>query len=263
MHLTKQKGTLISYCQTKNESSIVNAMYSLQVYESESDYIKCLIDYLAEWRWMAGINNQQTEDELAQELVMLAKFVSENYPIMKREEFKLAVSMSLTNMLDVDVRTFNTFSPMYVSRILNSYLEQKRKVVKEVRERKDSDDLKKDLGKQPTQQEKMDSMVELITYLYDGYKEVGEVKDYFNTLYNYLKRTNKISIPKQQVDEAMQYGKLKAIKYEPSTYEKLFEKKESDNSSIEKRYARNYCIQKLFDVIGLDGMIAKVELKDF
>ena len=230
MPLTKRRDILINYCQSKTELDVVKAMYSVQQYESESDYIKNLIDYLAEWRWMAGINNQQTEDELAQELVMLAKFVSENYPIMKREEFKLAVSMSLTNMLDVDVRTFNTFSPMYISRILNSYLDHKRKIVKDVNERKDNHDLKKELEKQPSQQEKMDSMVELITYLYNEYKEVGEVKDYFNTLYNYLKRTNKIKIPKEQVDEAMQYGKTKAIKYEPTTYEKLFEKKVSDNS---------------------------------
>lgn len=263
MHPTKPKDILISYCQSKTENEVVKAMYSVQEYESESDYINNLIDYLAEWRWMVGINNQQSEDELAQELVMLAKFISENYPILKREEFKLAVNMSLTNVLDVDVRTFNTFSPMYVSRILNAYLEHKNKIVKEVRQRKERDDLKKELEKQPSQQEKMDSMVDLITYLYQEYKELGEVKDYFTILFNYLKRTNKIKIPKQQIDEAMQYGKMKARKYEATTYEKLFDKNESDNSLIEKRYARNYCIQKLFDEIGLEGVIAKVELKDF
>jgi hypothetical protein len=61
----------------------------------------------------------------------------------------------------------------------------------------------------------------------------------------------------------MNYGKQKAKLFEPTTYEKIFQKQDSDNSIIEKRFARNYCIQKLFDEIGLDGMIAKVELKDF
>lgn len=230
---------------------------------TEGEYMVNLIDVLAEWRWMAGVSTSGSEDDMAQELAMLSKFVAQNYSNLKSDEYKLAINMSLTNKLDVDVRTFNSFSPMYVSRILNAYLEHKQSVMREVRKRKERDEERKDLEKTPSQQEKMDCMLELISYLYEEYKTKGEINDHFAILYNYLKRTNKIKVPKEQIDEAMNYGKQKAKKYEPTTYEKIFDKSETDNTIIEKRFARNYCVQKLFDEIGLEGMISKVELKDF
>jgi hypothetical protein len=259
----KRRDLLISYCQNRDEAEIVSAIHSKSLGETQAEYVVNLIDILAEWRWMAGVSTNGSEDDMAQELVMIAKFVSENYPLLKHDEFKLAVNLSLTNRLDVDVRTFNSFSPMYVSRILNAYLDHKSKSMREVIVRKERDDLKKEMEKQPTQEEKMQHMVELINYLYEEYKATGEIKDHFTILYGYLKKTNKIRISKEQIEEAMNYGKQKAKLFEPTTYEKIFQKQDSDNSIIEKRFARNYCIQKLFDEIGLEGMIAKVELKDF
>jgi hypothetical protein len=84
-------------------------MYSKSLGETQAEYVVNLIDILAEWRWMAGVSTNGSEDDMAQELVMIAKFISENYPLLKHDEFKLAVNMSLTNRLDVDVRTFNSF----------------------------------------------------------------------------------------------------------------------------------------------------------
>lgn len=230
---------------------------------NQAEYMVNLIDVLAEWRWMAGVSTNGNEDDMAQELAMISKFITENYPNLKSEEFKLAINMSLTNRLDVDVRTFNVFSPMYVSRILNAYIEHKQRVYREIRIRQERDEERKELQKQPTQSEKWESMVDMVKYLYETYKAQGYVKDHFTILFDYLKRNNKLNLSKAQIDEAMQYAKERAKKHEPTTYEKLFSKDDSDKVYIEKMYARNYCIQKLFDEIGVDGVIAKIELNDF
>lgn len=260
----KQNNTLAKFCQNKEELQVSQAFLSVNLAESEIDYTNRIIDIVAKWRWMSGINtNNQDEDSLAQELVLIAKFIIDNYENIKYSEIELAINLSLTNKLDVDVRTFNSFSPMYVSRILNAYMDYSRKIVQELKERKYRDEDRKMLEKEPTSEEKMESMKDLIAYLYEEYKTSGEIKDHFTTLYNYLKRTNKIKIPKELIDEAMNYGKQKAKAFEPTTYERIFVRNENDNSILEKRFARNYCVQKLFDQIGLDGMIAKVELKDF
>jgi hypothetical protein len=230
---------------------------------NEAEYMVNLIDILAEWRWMAGVSTNGSEDDMAQELALISKFIAENYPTLKSEEYKLAVNMSLTNRLDVDVRTFNVFSPMYVSRILNSYIEHKQKLYREIRIRQERDNERKLLEKQPSQEERMQSMIDMAKYLYEKYQAEGDVKDHFTILFDYLKRNNKLNLSKAQIDEAMQYAKERAKKHEPTTYEKLFNKEDSDKVYLEKMYARNYCIQKLFDEIGVDGVIAKIELNDF
>ena len=260
----KQNNTLINFCQSKEELQVCDSFLSVNLAESQADYTNRIIDIVAKWRWMSGINtNNQDEDSLAQELVLIAKFIIENYENIKYSEIELAINLSLTNKLDVDVRTFNSFSPMYVSRILNAYMEYSRRIIQDLKERRYRDEDRKMLEKEPTSEEKMESMKDLIAYLYEEYKSCGEIKDHFATLYNYLKRTNKIKIPKDLIEEAMNYGKQKAKSFEPTTYERIFNKNEKDNLILEKRFARNYCVQKLFDEIGLDGMIAKVELKDF
>ena len=132
LQLTKQKNILSKYCINESEIKLVNAVFSNNVLNMND-----LIDVVAKWKWMVGVvNNNQSEDDTAQELALLSTFIYNTYNSLKIDEINLAIQLSLSNKLDCDVNTYNSFSPLYVSRILNAYLEYKRKINSDITERK-------------------------------------------------------------------------------------------------------------------------------
>ena len=221
-----------------------------------------IIDVLARWRFMAGITtHNQDEDDIANELGLIATFIKNNYSKLTLDEVSLSINLSLTDKLDVDVRTFNVFSPMYVSRILNGYIEYKRKMYNDLSYRKEIKESNA-LSHVPTPEEKMQSMKDTIVYFYQQYKSNGVINDAFNTLYNYFRRTKRLNPDKATIDEAVVYGKELAKRDERDIYG--FNSKEKyDIGLIEKRYARNYCVQKFFDKINIEELTLSINLSEF
>jgi hypothetical protein len=109
----------------------------------------------------------------------------------------------------------------------------------------------------------MDATIDLLNYFYEEYKLNGEIKDYFNTAYNFLKRTNKLDIDKATIDEAMIYGVEKASAVFDKHYDVLFNKEKFDSDYWQKHHARNYCVQKLFSKINIEELISSIKLEYF
>jgi len=259
MQLQKQSLSFVKHCFNNEELNLVKCAFSEKPYSLES-----LIDVLSKWRWMLGINsNNQSEDDLAKELILLAQFVSTNYKSINIEELNLAIDLSLTDRLECDVRTFNAFSPMYISRVLNAYLQYKRNIIREIAERKQKDDLKEIEKKELTPREKMDAMIDLIKYLYDDYKKNDVVNDYFNTLYNYFRRTNRIKPTKDNIDNAIKNAKIETNKHINSYFANALKEEKPNKDYLEKRFARNYCVKLYFDEIDLDNLISSISIKEF
>jgi hypothetical protein len=263
----KLRSSLIEVAKTSEERTFVNSISHLTILETSQrgkEFWDKLIDILAKWRWMSGINtNNQNENDLAKELTLLASFVFENYQNITYEEISLAINLSLTNKLDCDVRTFNSFSPMYVSRILNAYQEYKRGLYNDLMRKKETFDNKLLMEKKPTPKEKMDGVIDLIRYFYEEYKEKGIINDHFNTLYNFFRRTNKLNPSKEVVNEALEYAKIKVVEHNNEFGDFVYGKEKPNKENLEKKYARNYCVQKLFDNINIDEFIKTIKIEEF
>jgi hypothetical protein len=258
VQVRKQKDSFSNYCKSNDELNIVKSIFS-----ERQNTIEDLIDVLAKWRWMAGIGTyNQSEDDVAKELVLLSQFILKNYPNINIDEISLAIDLSLTDKLDVDVRAFNNFSPMYVSRILNSYKDYKLRLFKNIQERKNKEEDKILMEKNVSPKEKMDNMIDLIRYFYDKFKSDGFIDDHFNTLYNYFRRTNKLNPNKDIVNQAIEYGRIRANEYISSYFDAL-SKDKPNKESIEKRYARNYCVQIFFESLNLEDFISKIQISEF
>jgi len=248
---------LLSHCQTQNEKEVVNAFYSVLVYQSETDYTNQIIDLLTRWRWMSGINSaNQDEDDMAKELVLMASFFKKNYHKLTLEEVSLAIDLSLTNKLDVDVRTFNSFSPMYISKILNAYIDYRNGIVFELKSKSERLKEKELVERKCTPQEKMDGTIDLIKYLYEKYKEDGVVDDFFGTIYSFMKRTNKMNPSEATIKEAKEYAKQMIMNKNNNIINNNFH-------YSEKRYERNYYIQKYFKTFGIDNLISSINISHF
>jgi hypothetical protein len=262
---TKQNNSLAKYVASVEEKRFINAFENKVVLgKMYKDGIDNLIDTLAKWRWMSGINTyNQDDNEVARELVLLSKFVIKNYPQITIEEIDLAIDLSLTDKLDVDVRTFNSFSPMYVSRILNGYIEHRRKLYNDIYSRKVRVDEITEMEKKPTPKEQMDSTIDLIRHFYDKFKKDGFIDDVFNILYNYFRRTKKINPSKEVIDEAIKYGKIKSEEHINSYFADVLIKERPNKKQMENRYARNYCVCKFFENLNLEEFISKIEISEF
>ena len=106
-------------------------------------------------------------------------------------------------------------------------------------------------------------MIDLIRYLYDEYKSNGIVNDYFNTLYNYFRRTNRLNPDKTMIDEAIVYGKDMSRKHIKDYFDNAFKKEKHNSENIEKRYSRNYCVQVFFDNLDVEKLISTIKLEEF
>lgn len=260
----EQSNSLINYTRTKDEYQLVLAMEKpILQYLDGSESMPRLIDILAKWRWMSGVSsNHQSEEDIAKELVLIADFIFRNYPKLSIEEISLSIDLSLTNTFDVDVNAYNSFSPMYVSRILNAYIDYKKGLYNTISAKKDLEDSRKYLEKKPTPLEKMESMIDLIKYFYEEYKSIGEVKDHFNAIYHFLKRTSRISLSKEIIDQALAYGKEMSANH-VATHWDMFDRNKPDGEEIVKRFARNYCVQKIFDTIDIEDYVSKIKVHEF
>lgn len=213
---------------------------------------------------MSGINtNNQDEDDLAKELVLIANFIRHNYSTLTLSEMDLAINLSLTNKLDVDVRTFNVFSPMYVSRILNAFIDYKKQIMVEVRIRKENNDTRTLMEKQPTPEEKMQSMIDLIQYFYDEYLKDGIINDHFNSVYLFLERNKMINPSEETILESVKYGKEMANKYITNLFVDSLNTEKPKREYIEKRYARNYLVQKYFKTYKIDNLVKRINVSQF
>ena len=119
------------------------------------------------------------------------------------------------------------------------------------------------MEKKATPKEKMDGMIDLIHYFYEGYKEKGIINDHFNTLYNYFRRSSKLNPSKEVVNEALEYAKVKVLEHKTSYGDFVLGKEKPNNENLEKRYARNYCVQKLFETINIDEFIKTIKIEEF
>jgi hypothetical protein len=263
--LTKQNSTLINFVRNKEEYSVINSFDNKPKISELPKATSTLIDTLAKWRWMAGVGmNNQDEDQVAQELALITKFIVNNYEFLTLEEIDNCIDLSLTDKLNIDVRTFNVFSPMYVSRVLNAYLDYKRKIYNDVYERKEINEQQLLMNKPVSNEFKRDSMVDLIKYFYEEYKSKGTINDLFNSVYNFLRRTKRLMHPKELVDEAMEYGKVKCTEEVNMVFGLRVESREKVNKdAIQKRYARNYIVEKFFKDIDIDELILGIELTEF
>jgi hypothetical protein len=152
---------------------------------------------------------------------------------------------------------------MYVSRILNAYKEYKKPIIKDILERKEKAIKDKELEKVYTPNEKMDSMVDLIKYFYEENTNKGYISDHFTTLYNYFRKTNMLKSVPNLISEAKEYGKIKAQEHINDYFADFLSNDKPNIELLQKRFARNYCVQWFFNNNDINSILAMVNINHF
>jgi len=119
------------------------------------------------------------------------------------------------------------------------------------------------LQKEPSAEEKMEAMKELIQYFYDEYLEKGVVDDYFNSIYNFMEKNKYLRPLDETIKEAEKYGREMATNYIQQHFMDAIKSEKPNREYVEIRYAKNYIVQKYFKTFGIDSLLNRIKLSDF
>jgi hypothetical protein len=216
-----------------------------------------LLRVITEWRIYIGVPKSE---ELAEEFSVLANFLKENYAFLTIDEIRLAYNLSVTRKLK-DVEFYGYFSPMYVGKVLDSYLYYRKITMADVIRAKEKHDQElKELANRPSPEQQSNDMKLLLRDYYEEWKEKGEIRDVFSIAYHFLRNHKFLIVRQEDIDEAMAYG----LKMARSRERKLFEKVTPENEEAEtKRYARNWCVQNFFKKTNIDILLNNINSELF
>lgn len=253
--LTVQRQKSIGFLKTKfpsNKVKIYEANLSqvkIREFKTNND-IKPLVDILGKWRFYLGIKDELTKEEI----LMNVNFVRENFNELNLTDITEAINLSLKGSLEVDVRAFQSFTPVYISTILIAYKKYRSKVIIDVRAVLSKLENK---PKPPTDQERIELCRANMINMYQA-REDTHFSDYGGVVYNFIKKNKLVVFTKSLVDEAMGYGlaqvnqTLRESTYKDALYNTFANHEYAKNhkTSVQRHSARDYVVRKWLN--GLD-----------
>ena len=99
---------------------------------------------------------------------------------------------------------------------------------------------------------------EIFTGFYSEWKESGEIRDMLNYGYNFLRRIDLLVVTKEDIEAAQAYAKKKTLEKSKNSFLKPV-----DSENEEKRYARNWCVQKYFESVDIDVLLNNIKPEQF
>jgi hypothetical protein len=128
-----------------------------------------------------------------------------NYGELTVPELNLAINLSLKGELNVNTSTYGAFSVLYVSSILNAYLDYKAKLMREIAEN-DNENYQKYIQSQslpiPEANEMAKDMRDILLNKFVTYKGEGFFVDPLFYIFNFLKKRGDFSgFSKQEINK--------------------------------------------------------------
>lgn len=253
---------MADYVRNSDEAIIVANMGCARLDNSNATK-KRLLDLVGKWMFYVGQINVSADG-----MIILVQFIQENYSHLSADDIELAINLSLKGKLDCDIRTYGQFSPMYISTILNAYDFYRKEHLKSVTDRWLTNPKEPQSITKMTPKEEVDFYKSIIRDDYIRFADKGEVMDYFSMIYNFLKRTKRIILDKEMIDNAVKYGESMYIKMLvqerteklQGNFNMIYER---DEDLAKKKYSRNYCVQEYFKKNNMDDVINSINLSDF
>lgn len=252
MQIQLQKHSLLHFVQTNEEVKIVDAIEkSIQIANLKDS--TPLLQVVAKWRLYIGL----PKDDVSEELSIVRDFIHENFPHLTIKEIELAYNLSVLRKLD-DCEFYGYFSPLYVGKVLDSYLYyRKRNMADLIRRKEKYNYLLLEEKNKPKPEEEAELTKSIFVDFYKQHKEGLEITDVFNICWNFLRKQKMINPQKTELDEALAFAKTKIQKQENDFYK--YTTLGIDKESESKRYARNYCVQKYFDRVDINELLNKIK----
>lgn len=241
----------MNFVKTNEEEALVKSIQFTPAIQTLND-LTPLLKVVSKWRLYIGLPKEDVTEELA----IVTDFIHKNYSFLTLGEIEMAYNLSAMRKLD-DSEFYGSFSPLYVGKVLSSYMYYRKITLADAIRRKEKHEFEQEeIKNKPTPEEEAKLTKEILKDFHSKSQEIGEVADPFNICYNFLRKYNFLKVQKHEIDEAMQFGEKMYI--QNAQKNAIFSSLESNKETEVKKHARNYIVKKYFDKTDIDILLSKV-----
>ena len=211
---------------------------------NSNDELTPLIDLVGKWRYYIGIKENLSKEEL----FMNVTFIRENFSELNLIDINEAINLSLKGNLDVDVEHYQNFTPFYISKILVAYKKYRSDLIVTIRQK--ISEKSRDIASKISDDERVDIAKKNLQFMYES-REKKTFYDYGGITYDFIKRNKLVTITKELVDKAMDYGQVKCTEQIRESFYKDVIQNTNQNHKTEREkkestiraLARNYVVK--------------------
>ena len=222
-----------------------------------------IVDLMAQWRLMLGVTTDTTQEEL----IFITQFIYDSYKHLTLSDLNIAKNWAILGRIDVGFVTQKTFSSYYVSRCINAYEVEKRRIINDIAEKKERYETRKAIDNpiQQSTEEKANSFKDHILTMYRAVNEDRPIIDLADMVYNWLKAVGLLKLSELEIKEAMLYAadRLREMNFQDNM---LNAKNNIDTQTDElrkKKFAREYVINKVFKKLSVSDIVSKISIDYF
>ena len=238
---------MIEFVRTKEEEELVECSTQNKLSVITKEEAETLIEIVGKWGFYLGISNKMNSDDI----LLICRFIKDTYGNLTIAELNLAMTLNMKGKLG-KIDFFGQLSPIYISNLLNAYMDYKRENLKDLFGRAETKQPKSDVPKM-SKEEEHKMVVDAILYEYGKYKDGKQVDDFFSIIYDFLKKTNRLNPSEEVVKNAEIHAKNcveRDKNKSSSTFADILKKAYVQNEETARdNYIKNYILSNLFSKI--------------
>jgi hypothetical protein len=254
LSLTKSQANLAIWTRNSLEKEVVLAAYDKQLsnYSTAEDITK-LIAMVTKWRIMLGLSKEMSEEELK----INVQFIKTNYQKFTLKDIDIAINWSLQGKLGVNVEPYGTFSPLYISRILNAYGSKAEDMINDIMQRRKLEARLQAAEKIVlTYEETITQRRNYIVWFIDKIKTENKyLGDFDNIMWDFLTKYNLIKVDEKWTEQASEFADGEILRENMDEgYAKFYDKLQFNDKKVEMKkrremYGRYYLLKKFCQTI--------------
>ena len=259
-----QNSLIGDWIKTETELAIAKTYAEKKIGDFTREDMTKLVEIMAQWRILLGVTSDPTE----QELIIICQFMYDNFKKFTLSDVRLAMNWAIAGKFDVGFVTLKNINSYYVSRVMNAYDEYKRQIFNGFMEEREKMRRRQEIDKpRPlTNQEKAETFKDFVVSMYRAYQGEGLLYDVGDSLYDWIKRTGQLNPNKQEIQEAVEYGRRRfneemQEKNLKNLLTEAFDKKSKEDQ--QRKYAREYIIRLYFERMTLGEILRKIDVSQF
>jgi hypothetical protein len=226
----------------KNEAIIYDAFKhekKFQDYTTNED-IKKITIALGKWAFYIGLSNKIEKEEL----VINTQYILENFERLSLTDLHCLISLVAKDEEFIAIEAYGSLSPIYIGKCINKYKKVKSEAIYKVNHGLKKIEIEQK-AKEPSREERINTLKQIIE---NAKKEslVTSYTDFGDSIYNFIKARNLVTIDKEIQELALAYGrsrlKEKKLKSSLSSVIRKANFEKLNDESLIKKGAREYIV---------------------
>jgi hypothetical protein len=265
-HKESQNLSIGAWIRNENEKQLFLTQFEKKLSEFKSNEDKVdLIKSITSWRLHLGIREKMSDEEL----IINMAFIKDSYPNITLDDIRLAIRYSLNGTLGMNPEAFGSFSPLYISKVINAYLNYKKEEIHHMYLRKKYHDDRNKFEQEPTYEEKIKERRNFIKWFIKRITEEEKyVADFQNEVWKLLGRKQFVVPSEIDWQDAEEKAEILTNRNVYSVFAKVMDNMKPDEKLEEKArlkelYGRFYIMKQFFTkVTDIDMWIAELSDED-